>query len=871
MSALFSSLRSASLRFANLFRKQKLDRDLSAELESHLQLHIEDNLRAGMSPSEARRNALLKLGGLQTTTENIRDQRALQILESFWRDAMIGVRQFRKNPGFTLVAVLVLAIGIGPNVAAFGFLNLMLLKPLNLQNPDTIVRFKRLAPGNFAYVFPYPEMAFFREHSQTLSSVLALNAIKVTSEGEVKKLNTHFVTSNFFLEIGGMPRLGRLLDPTRDEVIGAEPVVVLSYGFWQRHFGADPSVIGKIIRINDKPATVIGVAPREFSGLSMDSPDLWLPINQQPFYVVGSRLLTDFSPDSPGVRLWGRLKPGVTPAAAEAELASLAKDLREQHPDEIWKQERIPSQPGGYAKSLMVGDRRGTGTEDPDDTFPVVSVIGALALLILAAACSNLGSLLLARGVAREREISIRVAVGAGRVRLIRQLLTESLLLALLGSAAGLCLGYSLLRALITLTNAPGWLIPTPDWRVAIFSVAIGFLAAFLFGVSPALQLTRPRKRASRMRQSLVGVQVAASCVLLIVSGLLVRAVQSAASTHPGFEYRQVVSIDPSLWAHSYSPTTARVYLDTLQSRLSTLPGVESVSLASTPPLGTKTTVWVNEVNGRALNIHINHVDPEFFKTMGIPILRGQSLVHGDPRSIVVSQSMARLQWPAQDPLGQQMRLGDSNYTVVGIAGNARLTALQDSDAVEAYFPAEPQDLPSMVALVKTSASPENLAPVIASIARTIDPKVLPEVQILKNLFRGKLRSSEYIALVTSLLGFVVLLLACLGIAGLVAYTVSQRTKEIGIRTALGARHSHVLFVVLHQFSWPVVLGLFFGIGGAAALSQLLRPVLFGVSNFDLFTYAAAVTVFLLTVILATLFPARRALRVDPMVALRYE
>jgi predicted permease len=555
--------------------------------------------------------------------------------------------------------------------------------------------------------------------------------------------------------------------------------------------------------------------------------------------------------------MWGRLQPGVTPTVAEAELKSLAAELHKQHPKDIWEKESLPSTPGGYANRVR------------HEMVPILALAGALGLLILAAACGNLGSLLLARGVAREREIAIRVAVGAGRARLIRQLFTESLLLALLGSFAGLVLGYFVLRFLMVWADVPAWIDPTPDRRVVAFAAGLGLAAAILFGLAPAWQSSRQRPRATIMRQFLIGAQVAASCVLLIVAGLLVRAMDHAIDTDPGFDYRQVISIDPAL--HGYTPAAARAYFTALDARLRGVPGIESVALVSNPPLGNRWTVFKTEIAGRAANVHINHIDPAFLGTMKIPLLRGRNLAPGDTRAIVVSESLARLRWPAEDPIGKPFRLGDDDLTVAGVSGSARLVSPEDSDAVEVYRLAHADLLPSMVAMVRTSVPADGMVRPVASIAKCIDPRLVPEVQLMKTAFRGKMQTAEASALAVSLLGLTALLLACAGIVGLVGYAVTQRAKEIGIRMALGARPAHVLSVVLRQFSVPLVVGLVAGVGGAAALSKVLRGLLYGIGNLDPVAYVGAMAVFAVTVAAAAVLPARRALRVDPMRALRYE
>ncbi len=737
-------------------------------------------------------------------------------IERLSQDLRYATRVLRKSPGFTLAAVLMLAIGIGVNVAAFGFFNLLVLRPLAVRDPATLLRFQRRSPESYASVLPYPEMAFFRQYSRTLSAVIAVSPARLSIEDGQKPLEAEFVTANLFTELGAAPRLGRLLDPDRDSAPTADPVVVLGEAFWRSHFSADPLIVGKMIRLNGKLVTVIGVTRSDFSGLSLEQTSLWLPVTEQPYLVDGGHLLTDFSVEGAGVKMWGRLQRGVSPKAAEQELGSLAAELRKQHPQDIWNKETLRSEPGGFAKSITSNGHNGTGADPPDEMGPVTAMISALVLLILTVACGNLGSLLLARGVAREREIAIRVSVGAGRARLIRQLFTESLVLALLGSAVGLALGYAVLRSLLTLTEAPAWLDPSPDWRVALFAIAIGFVAAIFFGLTPALQIVRHRHRAPLLRHILLGAQVAGSCVLVIVAALLVRALNHAMSTSPGFEYQHVVSIDPGLTAHGYSPGAARAYLDALRTRLQGLPGIQSVSLASIPPLGRKTVSVGFELYGRRVEMHPNHVDPQFFQTMHIPLLAGRNFLPGDTHAIIISQGLARI-WPQRDPLGRSFELDGAKYIVIGVCGDARITAPSNAEAVEAYLPADPSDLPSMTVQTRAAGPPDGLLPYIASIAKSVDPKIFPEIQLMKSSFREKLKSTEYSALAVGVLGFVALALACLGIVGLVAYAVSQRTKEIGIRMAFGAQPAQVLSIVLRQLSSPVLFGLVAGVGAAAA------------------------------------------------------
>ena len=830
-------------RLGYLLNRRRFDKELADDMEFHRE----------MAAREGKKN----FGNTLRLREEARDAWGWTWIDRFSQDLRFTLRMLRKSPGFTTAAVLMLALGIGVNVAAFGFFNLMLLRPLPIRHPETILHFQRRSPQNAADNFPYPEVAFFREHSQPLSAILALSFDKLSMDGEEKPLNTHFVTANFLSELGAHPALGRILDPTRDEAADAPPVAVLSYGFWQGRFGADPSIVGRTIRLDGKPATIVGVAVSGFSGLGLGTPDLWVPINQQPYFSGGSQYLSDFSGRGIQVQMWGRLRPNLNPKVAEDELSSLAAELHRRHPDDIWDKETLPSEPGGYAVTIR------------PEMYPIFALAAALGLLILIAACGNLGSLLLARGVAREKEMAIRVAVGAGRARLIRQLFTENLVLASLGLIAGVALGYIVLRSLILWTGLPSWLDPIPDGRVIVFAVGIGTAAAILFGLTPSLQVARQRHRATVMRQILIGAQVAASCVLLIVAALLVRALNHATFTNPGFAYQKVISIDPAL--RGYTPAKARAYFEQLEPRLRQLPGVESMSLVSNPPLGNRWTVDKTQIAGHAVDVHFNHIDPDFFQTMEIPVLRGRNLISGEKRSIVVSESLARRRWPLEDPVGKSFEMGADRYTVVGVCGSARLVSPEDSDAVEVYELAGEDLMPSMVLLLRTSIPPEGIAHQATAAAKAIDPRLFPEVQLMKEAFRGKLEVSEYVALAAGLPGLIALLLACLGILGLVSFAVSQRTKEIGIRMALGAKPADVLSTVMRQFAWPIGVGFLIGIAAAAALSQILRQVLYGVSNLDPISYLAAIAIFAITTAIAVVLPAKRALRIDPMRALHYE
>ena len=543
------------------------------------------------------------------------------------RTSAYAARVLRKSPGFTLAAVLMLAIGIGVNVAVFGFFDLMVLRPLNVKDPATLLRFHR---RGLIAVCVRAALSGNGVLPRELPNALGRTGRKFHQGGGGRRGETaqrKFCDGELFPRTGrerrfsagcSIPRWMRLPAPSR--------WWSWDTGTGRRHFGADPLVVGRTIRLNGKAATVVGVAAGDFSGLSLSEPTLWAPVTQQPYFTTGSRLLTDFSVESPGVQMWGRLAPGQNPKAAEEELRSLAGELRKQHPTAIWEDERLPSEPGAYASSSLIGNRRGTGTEQRDPVYPIFALVGTLTLLILAVACGNLGSMLLARGVARQREIAIRVAIGAGNGRLIRQLFTESLLLAMMGSMPGLAVGNGVLRGLLVAANGPTWLdLRLRTGRVVVFALAAGFASAILFGLTPALEAGRQGHRAVSARAGIdwrAGSQPV--CALVIVAGLLGRTLDHATSTDRGFEGRQVVSIDRVFPGTAILLPGPRQISTCCRTVLRLFRVLLSVSLAISPPLG-HVTIKCRHRRGRPpVSMQLN--------SAGSPVLRDDEKIPLRPR-----------------------------------------------------------------------------------------------------------------------------------------------------------------------------------------------------------------------------------------------
>jgi predicted permease len=832
-----------------LLRRGRMEKELDAELRFHFESQVADKIRAGVTEAEARRTARLEFGGLDQIKEECRESRGTLWLESIVQDLRFGTRVLAKSRGFSLTAILVLALGIGVSTLAFSLYNLIALQSIPVRDPATLVGIRRRSPQNIVPGVPYASIAYYRDNAKSLSAVMAtMSAAPMVLDHDEQRINPNFVSSNYFTELGASAAAGRLFDPAREDSSGSTPVAVLSFRFWQRQFSGDPSIIGKTIYLAGKPVTVIGVTSQAFANLGTENPDVWLPLIQHPYFVEGSLPLSDPKFDGM-IIMWGRLAPGVSPSQAEQELLSLTNQLRKLYPAVIWDHEYVVVTPGAHFFSIP-------------DGAPILAFVALLVLLILAVACANLGGLLMARGVNRRREIQLRLDLGARKSRVFRQLLTESLLLGLLGSIAALPLSYAVLRVALVYANAPAWMSALPDWRVLIFTAAMGILAALFFGLLPTLQMVRRKKERTLWQQLVVCAQVGASCVLLILAGLLVRATLHTLYTDPGFGYEQVLSIDPGLVDHGYTSAAAQNYLDQLQSQLRTVPGVTSVSMALSPPLVTENIMITSiDVSGHRVMIYPNWVGPEFFQTMSIPLLHGRYIRPGETRAVILSESLARKRWPTEDPIGKQWK--DGKDIVVGVVGNTRAMELNNTDATEIYYPPSAEVLPRMTVLIKTAGAPNALTPTIKLIAGSVDPKLFPTITPLKAGFRKNVAEVEQITTIISLLGSIAIFLAVVGLLGLVAYAVSQRTKEIAIRLAIGASRIEIFSAVLRQFAWPVLVGLVTGVAMTAGLSQIIRRGLYGISGLDPISYLGSIALLIIVLAVAALLPIRRAFQID--------
>lgn len=842
-------------RIYYLFNRQRLERELQQDMEAHREMMSADSRKDFGNPT--------------LLTEKSREAWGWSWLDRLFQDLRFGARLLKKSPALAFTAIAVLALGIGVNVTGFNIVDVMFFKVLPVRDPHSLVHFRAESPNSSYSEVPYPAVAAYAENNTGFSALLAQTSTAMTLTGTLtgeanESVRAGLVSENYFSELGSSAAYGRLFDAKIDGAPDAPPVVVLGYRYWQNRFGGDASIVGRAIRLNQHPATVIGVTAFAFSGLDPEHGEedaVWLMISKFAYFVPETRFLTSFDFNDSGVHMSGRLKPGITMKAAEASLAPLSQELVRQHPDTLPQGLTLVAKPGGHAVNL-----------DPADAgmYPFFGLFAALVLLILAAACGNLGNLLLGHAASREREISIRLALGATRRRIVRQFMTENLLLALLGSVAGFLLSWNVTRSLLLWSGAPGNLDVTPDWRTGLCALGIGALACLLFGLPPARRAARQAHGKSRARSIFMVTQIAASCVLVVVSALLVRAMHRAYNSDPGFDYTSVISIDPQLYAHGYSPVKAQAYMEDLQSRLLQVPGVGSASRTAFAPLGNRARF--ERAHGEIrVNLHQSEVSPHFFQTMAIPLLRGRDFAREDKDVAIVSESAARNLWLGKDPLRQTFKRGDRALAVIGVVGNARITALRNGDDAIVYMPLEEVSWNTSVLLVRTSQPPQKLEPMVASVARSVNPALSPNVQLLSTAFQDKMADSAKMAGVVGGMGILALLLATVGLAGVVAYSVSQRTREIGIRVALGATPSRIVRNMVANFILPLSLAIAAGLVLAAGLSTALRQYLYGLSNWDLPSYALAALLLAAVAGLAALIPARRALKVDPMVALRCE
>jgi predicted permease len=893
-------LRRFFARLLNLTAAPARDERLREEIEGHIALQTAENIRSGLSPVEARRQAILKFGGVEGIKQDYRAKRGLPLVENFLQDVRFAIRGLRRTPGLTAFVVITLALGIGMTSATFSMVDALIFRPYPVPHPGNIVTLVSTTRDTPFDDFSYREYRDIRDKTTTYDGVIAytdMEAVGFSAQpGTTPQVRGGMMVSgNYFDALGVVPRLGRGFREDEDKVPDRDAVVVLGSDFWRHQFASDPSVVGRTVRLNGKDFTVIGVAPETFPGLlTFGHPDLYVPLAMAP--VFSTNLQKNFFEDRDDreLNVKARLKPGTTLEQARSELAVIAKNFESEYSN--------VSRGRGAAVYTQFQART---IEDENWKFGVVFVILALAVLLVA--CTNVAGLLLSRARARAREIAVRLALGAGRLRLIRLLLTESLILATLGGLTGVAIGYGVIEwfhskeSIVFMTDLPNAVPFHMDKRVLLACVALSVLCALLCGLAPALQSTRvdlvnalksadvdvPGRKRLWGRNMLVVAQVAMSLMLLTASFLMARGFEHDLMQDSNFtkDHLLMTSFDPRLI--QYNAAQTQQFYKVLAERMRGTSGVQSVALTQNVPLGQTDFDGVTFVpdgfqmppDRANFSSMMDTVDQGYFETMGIPILRGRAFLATDsadaPRVAIVNMRFARHFWPGGDAVGKRIRLDSSTGTTVEIVGVAETVKYQSTASAMdfVYMPLAQHPVARMVLMLRTSGDPRQLIPPVKDAVRSLDPN-LPVLQTraYEEFYLNQAVYGPRIAIdLVGSMGLVGLLLAVAGLYGLVAYNVIRRTREIGIRIALGAGRSDVLRLVMGKGLVLVGIGTGVGLAMGFMVERLMNSMLFDSGGVDILAYVVVVPTLLVVTMLAAYVPARRASRIAPTEALRYE
>jgi macrolide transport system ATP-binding/permease protein len=796
--------------------RRRMEREMAEEMAYHRELMPEQN----------------RPGSDWRAIETSREVWGWGWLDRLTQDLRYGSRLLWRSPGFTMTAMLVLGLGIAVPITVFRQAASELYAT-TAPDPATLVSLARRAPGMRSTVMSYPELIFYAAQAESFRELIGISQTYQATLDSSEAVRLQFVTPNYFREFG----------IAATAAVGDSALV--SESFLQHH----PDVVGQTIRLNGKPVRVAGVVPRS----PRMRADVWMAFALQPHIIEGSSALVDWSATLDG---FARLRAGVSPAVAEQETHALGAGLHQMYPKDV------PADSYLEARPILQFDP--TSSE-----FQIAATASGMVMLLLVAGCANLGILVLARGIARDREIRTRMALGAGRSRMVRQLLTESILLSAVSGAAALALSSIALKVIEL--RSDGGTVPSgaPGWLAVGATAVLAMVAAMVFGLPAAMRLTSLVPAGGRMRSIFLGAQVAASCLLLVISSLMVSSVQKLRHVDAGFNYRQLLYISPGLKAHGYSGSAARAYFDQLRAAAERAPGVESASVVWLEP-------WGNSHSGAAWRGHQlsnNHVDAHFLDTMGIRVMRGRNFHLGERRTAIVTQATAKTLWPGEDPVGKILPWDAEGATVIGLVRDVATTAIGGTNPLEFYLPIATGELPDSMLLVRTSGTPKELLHTLEAAARGLDDRLQPVARALSDDYDRELSKITQALTVVSFLGAIAVLLSAIGLAGLARYTVAQRTRELGLRMALGARAAQIVRAILAPMFRPIAVGFACGIAGGTAAAKILRSGMAGIgeTGFSPLSYVAVLLLFGIVVALAVLPPARRALQISPAKALQHE
>jgi putative ABC transport system permease protein len=872
-------------------RSKRMLEQLNEEIREHIERETQDNIGRGMPPEEAHYAAVRKFGNVTRVKEEIHELWSIVWFEQLLQDMRFGLRMLRKSPGFTTVAAGILALAIGANTAIFSAVYAVLLRPLPYASPQqlVVVLGANLKEGVKQTGISYPDFEELRAQNHVFSetSASAGHSLTLTGAGDPAEVKTEVVTPGYFALLGVRPLLGRTF-LSEEGKRGAAPVVVLSENLWRERFGADPRILGNSITLDKRSFTVVGVMPGTFrSPVFVEAPrDIWIPIVQDPLF---SGLMT--LRNRPGFGILARLRPGLSGAQVQAEMDAISARLEKE-----W-----PAADSGWTLGIVPLERAIAGTVKT----ALLVLLGAVATVLLIA-CVNIANLFLTRATTRAREMGIRVALGAGRNRIVRQLLTESVVLGLVGGTLGVFLAYGGVRELSSVL--PSGFPRVQDIRVDGWVLGLALLlsvgAGVLFGVAPGFFAAGSDVQASlregsgqagqggvrhRARNLLAVAEVALAMVLLVAAGLLIRSFATLTSVNPGFEPDHLLKAEVSLPQFEYStPQQWTAFSSELLTRIQAEPGMRNSAIAVPLPLADGPVTLGFEIEGNpefrtgvSRTADYVAVSPAYFGVMQIPLLRGRLFSEQDampaPRVAVISEALARLYFPDQDPIGKRMTFGfppngKTSRQIVGIVGNVRDVSLHQEPGPMMYVPFAQAPFWGAVVVARTTLSTSRAANAIRQEVRSID-KDLPvtDIESMTDALSASVAQPRFGMFLLSLFAALALILAAAGVFGVISYSVSSRTREVGIRVALGAARGKILRLILSESAKLVLLGLALGIGGALALGRFLRTLLFEVRSTDPLTFAAVSILLGLVALAAAYVPARRATRVDPMAALRHE
>jgi putative ABC transport system permease protein len=883
-------------RLKGVLRRDRLDRDLDEELRSHIEMRAADNLAAGMSPEDARYEAQRRFGNTALLKEDTRNADIVSWLDVAARDFRYALRMLQRSPGFTAVAVLTLALGIGANTAIFSVVNSVLIRPLPYHDPASLVMVwetNSQHPKPHNTVSP-PNFLDWQSRNTVFSDMAYIADVRnnLTGNGDPEEVVVQAVSANFFSVLGVNPILGSGFTPENGQP-GHDDVVILSYGLWKERLAADPAIVGKSILLNGKPQTVVGVAPQNFNWFIKDSsltgakPRMWSPF-------VFPESFHDHKQIGRFLTVAARLKPGVTAAQAQTEMTAIAAQLEHEYPDfdGHWSVNIVP------LRQQISGELR-----------PALLILFGAVAFVLLIACANVSSLLLARAASREREMAIRTAIGASRWRIARQLLMESLLLAVIGGGIGVTLTVVGTNAL--LAASPRNLLDLSsisiDLRLLAFAAGATLLAGLLFGFLPSYvsahsQISQTLREGGRgssagkrrgfARSAFVVTQLSLALVLLAGSGLLIRSFARLVGVHPGFDTSHLLTFKATLPRSKYSTDPLRMaFFRQLLTRIGTVPGVRSATMESFPPLmglGSATGVHILSQPQQSLMdlpvAGVRIVGPDYFPSMGIPLRAGRFFSEqemAEERHVtIVNQAFVDKYLNGVNPLGQKAAIYMKSFNeseihpseIIGVVGDVRAMGLDVAAEPSVYWPYPELVMSGMTILVRTSGDPLSVVSAIHAELQQLDrEQPMASIATMDQLLADSLSRSRFTMLLLGIFAAFALLLAAVGIYGLIAYSVTQRTQELGIRIALGAQRRDVLRLVLSQGTRLTLFGLVLGIAAAIGITRLMASLLFDISATDPLTFAGVAALLAFVALLACFIPARRATRVDPIVALRYE